>query len=214
MFSEKLNTELERRGYKTVQQKADACGLSYEYMRQVLKGKPLAEERVFEIGAKLKLSEDVIASLVANKVLDQAKVPATKEILSKLFCSEELQVKKQPHNRALINQQIQADNLMNLPTEEYKIPIYTTIKAGNGEMGVIEGETDGVITINEEYKKMKVFAVKVSGDSMANELYDGEIAIFKPINGDPILYKRLSPLKYRIPGFPRPCTIRNVAREV
>lgn len=91
MFSEKLSTELERRGYKTVRQKADACGLSYEHMRQVLKGKPLAEERIFEIGAKLKLSEEIIASLVANKVLEQAKEPATREILSKLLSSKHFQ---------------------------------------------------------------------------------------------------------------------------
>lgn len=38
-------------------------------------------------------------------------------------------------------------------------------------MGITDGESDGEITITEEYYKQKVFALKVSGDSMAPELY-------------------------------------------
>jgi hypothetical protein len=36
MFAKLLNIELERKGFKTVEQKADACGLKYEVMRQML----------------------------------------------------------------------------------------------------------------------------------------------------------------------------------
>lgn len=42
---------------------------------------------------------------------------------------------------------------------------------------------------------MKVFAMRVSGDSMMNELFDGEIAIFKPIDGDPIRNKDIYALE-------------------
>lgn len=83
----------------------------------------------------------------------------------------------------------QPDNLINLPAEDFNIPIYTTIKAGNGEMGITDGEVNGFISICSEYQKQKVFAIQVSGDSMATELHDGDIALFKPINGEPIREK-------------------------
>ena len=81
------------------------------------------------------------------------------------------------------------DNVINLPAEDFNIPIYTTIKAGNGEMGITDGEVNGFISICSEYQKQKIFAIQVSGDSMATELHDGDIALFKPINGEPIREK-------------------------
>lgn len=69
------------------------------------------------------------------------------------------------------------------------LPVYSSIRAGNGDTGITDGEKEGSIFISDEYAKMKVFAMRVSGDSMMNELFDGEIAIFKPINGDPIRNK-------------------------
>jgi len=73
--------------------------------------------------------------------------------------------------------------------EPHILPVYSSIRAGNGDTGITDGEKEGSIFISDEYAKMKVFAMRVSGDSMMNELFDGEIAIFKPINGDPIRNK-------------------------
>ena len=79
MFTILLDTELERRGYRTVQQKADACGLEYEHMRQILKGKHLSDERIAEIGAKLKLSQHLIAELLLAKAKDRSKDSITQQ---------------------------------------------------------------------------------------------------------------------------------------
>lgn len=79
MFAILLDKELERLGYKTVQQKADACGLDYEPMRQILKGKHPSDERIAEIGAKLKLSQHLIAELLLAKAKDKSKDTITQQ---------------------------------------------------------------------------------------------------------------------------------------
>lgn len=173
MFANLLNLELERLGYRDVKQKADACGLEYEVMRQMLKGKHPSDERIVEICERLKLCPEISGKLLMAKMQDRAKDAATKNVLKKVL--EDIP-------------RYDAGNVQSAPfeiVEDHKIPIYTTIKAGNGEMGIIDGESEGFITITDEYLKQKVFAVKVAGDSMVPELYDGEIAIFKPINGEP-----------------------------
>ena len=70
--------------------------------------------------------------------------------------------------------------------EEYKLPVYSSIKGGDGEMGITDGSVDGYISVSKEYVKQKVFCLRVSGNSMKDKVCDGEIAIFKPINGDSI----------------------------
>lgn len=173
MFANLLNLELERLGYRDVKQKADACGLEYEVMRQMLKGKHPSDERIVEICERLKLGSEVLGRLLMSKMQDKAKDPATKNAFKRVL-------EEQPP----IYETNTQGNLLEI-VEDHKIPIYTTIKAGNGEMGITDGESEGFITIADEYLKQRVFAVRVSGDSMVPELYDGEIAIFKPINGEP-----------------------------
>lgn len=173
MFANLLNLELERLGYRDVKQKADACGLDYEVMRQMLKGKHPSDERIVEICERLKLNPEILGKLLMAKMQDRAKDPATKNILKKVLGDI-------PENE-ISNTQSGPFEVI----EEHKIPIYTTIKAGSGEMGITDGESDGEIFISDDYKKQNVFAVRVSGDSMSSELYDGEIALFKPINGEP-----------------------------
>ncbi len=199
MFSDKLNLELEKLGYKSVQQKANACGLSYEYMRQVLKGKPLSEERIFEIGKKLSLSEKVISELILLKTQDRAKNPETKGILSKIL--EESFGGGEGGGSGFEDgsgfgggagsglddgsgdETNIPDNVKFLP-KEFKVPVYSSIKAGSGELGITDGNVDGHIYISKEYIKQKVFCLRISGDSMKDRIFDGEVGIFKPINGE------------------------------
>ena len=76
MFTNLLDQELERRGYRTIHQKADACDVTYEAMRQILKdGKHLSDEKVVEIGRKLGLSDEKMAEMIMAKVYDKTKAP-------------------------------------------------------------------------------------------------------------------------------------------
>lgn len=177
MFTNLLDQELERRGYKTTQQKADVCNVTYEAMRQILKdGKRLSDEKVIEIGRKLGLPDEKIAEMVMAKVYDKAKEPEQRKVLSVAI--------KSLSTRPVV--QIDGEPAR-IPEEKHTIPIYSSIIAGNAETGITDGQPTGdVISIDDEYKKMGVFAMKISGDSMADDLYDGEVAIFKPINGDPL----------------------------
>lgn len=68
MFNNLLDQELIRRGYRTIQQKADACGLEYEFMRQILRGKHLSDNAIIEIGHKLGLTEEKIAEIEISPV--------------------------------------------------------------------------------------------------------------------------------------------------
>lgn len=177
MFTNVLDLELERRGYRTTQQKADACDVTYEAMRQILKdGKRLSDEKVIEIGRKLGMPEEKIAEMIMAKVYDKTKEPEQRSILSVAI-------------KSLSTRQLAqvGDEPAYIPEEKVTIPVYSSIKAGNGEMGITDGEPSGdTINIDDDYRKQKVFALRVSGDSMSPELYSGEIAIFKPINGEPL----------------------------
>lgn len=175
MYTILLDQELERRGYRTIQQKADALELEYEVMRQILKGeKHPSDERIIEIGHKLKLSDEKIAEMIVSKVYDKSKLPGQRNIIA--VAIKNMKEKKPAQV---------GDEPAYIPEEKHTIPVYSSIIAGNSEMGITDGQPTGdVISIDDEYKKMGVFAMKISGDSMADDLYDGEIAIFKPINGE------------------------------
>lgn len=80
---------------------------------------PPADDKIVEIAEKLKLTEPETQELIVLAASDRAKFPATKELISKMLL----------HDRP--------DNAIALKAEEHTIPIYTTIKAGNGEMGII-----------------------------------------------------------------------------
>lgn len=174
MFAKLLNIELERKGFKTVEQKADACGLKYEVMRQMLKGKHPSDERIVEICNRLNLSSEAKSRLLLAKMQDKAK---SKGIL------ESFGVPIINGTSQLVEAALKKNQPIELK-EDHKIPVYSTIKAGAGEMGV-EGEIVDEISIDDDYRRQKVFAVRVSGNSMEPEIFDGEIAIFKPINGEP-----------------------------
>ena len=74
MYTILLDQELERRGYRTIQQKADALELEYEVMRQILKGeKHPSDERIVEIGRKLKLPDEKIAEMIVSLDVCRAK---------------------------------------------------------------------------------------------------------------------------------------------
>jgi phage repressor protein C with HTH and peptisase S24 domain len=192
MFINRLDEFLVRRlGSKaTSKEKAELCGLNYEFFRQIMNQtrNPPADDNIVKMSKKMKLLESETAELLLLAAKDRAKEPETKGILSKLLGETAAAIDDFEKNTTI--GQIAAmrngpNNVVALPAEDHTIPIYTSIKAGNGEMGITDGETDGEITITDDYLKQKVFAVKVSGDSMADELYDGEIALFKPINGEP-----------------------------
>lgn len=171
-------------------QRAEACGIDYNYYVMIASGakNPPSDEKILEIAKNLGLNDSDAVKLMALAIRDKAKKPETKGLISRLLGKTAAAIEDFEKNTTV--GQIAAmrngpNNIVALPAEDHTIPIYTSIKAGNGEMGITDGETDGEITITDDYLKQKVFAVKVSGDSMADELYDGEIALFKPINGEP-----------------------------
>ena len=159
-------------------QKAEACGIGYEHFRAVMAGikNPPSDDKIAEIAKNLNLTDEEAAELMILAAKDRAKQIGTKLILSKHLgddiCSTASAIEKLQSKEPIVLY------------EPHTVPIYNIIRAGGADMGY-EGETDGFIQVNEEYKKMKVFTMRVSGDSMVSEVYDGEIAIFKPVNGDP-----------------------------
>lgn len=69
-------------------------------------------------------------------------------------------------------------------TEDGKIPVYSFIKAGNGDMGIVEGKIESYISVSTDAMRQKHFAIRVIGDSMENDIFDGETAIFRPLEKD------------------------------
>lgn len=175
MFTNLLDLELERRGYRTTQQKADVCEVGYETMRKILHGKShFADDRIIEIAKKIGVKDEIIAEMLVSKIYDKASTPEQRRIVATAIKNMK---EKKPAQVG--------DEPAYIPEEKHTIPVYSSIIAGNSEMGITDGQPTGdVISIDDEYKKMGVFAMKISGDSMADDLYDGEIAIFKPINGE------------------------------
>lgn len=167
MFAKLLNTELERKGLKSIEQKADACGLQYEFMRQILKGKHPSDERIVEICNKLSLSSELVGRLLVAKMQDRAKDPATKLVL-------EMALVKPSGNAQPIE----------LPlTDYYTAPVWSSVQAGTGHLSEQTAEVvDEVLLATEEYKA-KCFAIQIKGDSMEPEIKDGDIGIFEPPNG-------------------------------
>ena len=143
---------------------AEACGLDYNYFVVILSGakSPPGEEKIIEIAKNLSLSEEETEKLLALALKEKAKSPETQRLLGRFLSGEPIDTKPTIIEDALRPYEIK---------EDHKIPIYSTIKAGNGEMGITDGESDGEISITEEYFKQRVFAIRVSGDSMAPEHY-------------------------------------------
>lgn len=171
MFAQKLSRHIQKKfGSKlNLKQQAEACGVGDEHFRQFMNGQsnPPSDDKIVEIAGRLQLSEEETKELLILAASDRAKSPETKGILSRVLGPDFFK-RYQPIELK----------------EDHKIPVYSTIKAGAGEMGV-EGEIVDEISIDDDYRRQKVFAVRVSGNSMEPEIFDGEIAIFKPINGEP-----------------------------
>jgi phage repressor protein C with HTH and peptisase S24 domain len=78
-----------------------------------------------------------------------------------------------------------------LVTDRYLMSIYCPLRGGCGEDGV-DGEIVGQISCSEEYHRLKYFAMRVSGDSMAPRLNHGDVAIFRPfVKGEAINPKKI-----------------------
>ena len=175
MLTQVLTYELERLGYKTVQQKADACGLNYEYMRQVLKGKALSEERIFEIGSKLKLSKGSIMGLLVAKIKDKAKKEETKKMLDEVLNSK---------GHLQIDHIVPGNTLIDPPSEEfYKAPVYASIQAGCGDLCECNAEIVDEVLLTKEEHRSKCFCIQIAGDSMETLIRNGDIGVFEPPNG-------------------------------
>lgn len=180
-FEKLIKFEFDRKGLKTVQQMADFSGINTEYLRQTLHGKRVpSDDVIVEACQKMQLSPDKTKELLIAAAKDRAKEPITKDAWSHILNT--------PANAAPLTMSERPDNAVIIPPETQSIPIYTIIRAGNGEMGITDADQDDDqrIFISDEYAKSKVFAIRIAGDSMMPEVYDGEIGLFKPINGDQI----------------------------
>lgn len=173
-FTTRLDELLQKRlgSSSTQKQKAEACGLAYEFFRQIMTAvrNPPSDDRIMQISHKLGLVDHETVDLLVLAAKDRAKEPETKMFIQQILSTHG---QKSPGASAVAG----ADHI---------IPVFASIRAGNGEFGITDGEKDGYITVDSSYEKMKVFAIRVSGDSMMSELFDGEIAIFKPLTPDPI----------------------------
>lgn len=114
-------------------QRAEACGIDYNYYVMIASGakNPPSDEKILEIAQKLKLSDHEAVNLMTLAIRDKAKEPETKGILARAL---EAMEKRTAATNDFTKQKTPA-NVIALKAETHTIPIYTTIKAGNGEMG-------------------------------------------------------------------------------
>lgn len=192
-FKEKLEQYLTRKLGSTAskKQRADACELGYDYFIMISTGikSPPSDDKILTISKNLGLSDDETSELLAISVIEKAKEPKAQELLDRAFSNRSnCALSHLPANVAPLTMSDRPDNAVIIPPETQSIPIYTIIRAGNGEMGITDADQDDDqrIFISDEYAKSKVFAIRIAGDSMMPEVYDGEIGLFKPINGDQI----------------------------
>lgn len=169
-----LQSEFERKGLKTVQQKAERSGFNTEYLRQVLHGhKVPSDDMIVEAGKKMKLSAEKTRELLIAAAKDRAKSEATKEFLEGF-----LTLADDIGNTASNGKQIE------LPNHSYHlVPVYGSVQAGTGQLDEKNAEVvDEVLLTADEYKA-KCFAIQVTGDSMEPEIKDGDIGVFEPPDG-------------------------------
>lgn len=168
MFITRLDELLAKRlgNAASQKQKAELCGIQYEFFRQIMNQtrNPPSDDKIMDAAKNLQLSERDAAELLILAAKDRAKGAEAKGILERVLDPE------------FFNATDKQDVMW--IKEEHIIPIYTSIKAGDGEM---HGEICGEIQIDSEHKTQRVFAIRVSGDSMANDLFSGEIALFVPV---------------------------------
>lgn len=165
-----FSIDLDRMGLKELKQKAEWFNVSYDYTRRASIGeKVFSDELIKQSAERLNYSEERIMQLLTMAAKERSD-PEFTEFWSKI--SERME--NPPSSNAAPEP---------LPNEPNTITIYSSIRAGSSETGITEAEAIGVIDVPEEYARKGYFALRVSGDSMSPDLFDGEIAIFKPING-------------------------------
>lgn len=170
-----LNIELERLGHKSIQQKADACRIGYEVMRQILKGKPASEERIIEIGKAAGLSDQIIASLILAKIEDSSKTALAKNFMEKLIRSyASVSEDANPY----------ASSIAGGPHKpHHTVPVFASVRTGFEKLSEKCAEiVDEVLLTAEEYEA-NCFALQFNGANMAAELISGDIGIFEPPGG-------------------------------
>lgn len=75
--------------------------------------------------------------------------------------------------------------------DKYLMSIYAHVRGGCSD-GELDGEIVGQMSCSEEYHRLKYFAMRVSGDSMAPRLNHGDVAIFRPfVKGEAINPKKI-----------------------
>lgn len=83
-------------------------------------------------------------------------------------------------------------NLANQETNVKAIPIISTASCGSVELNCLQDEKMQTFISENEWNK-DLYAVVACGDSMATEIYDGDIAIIDPFakvqNGDMVYYR-------------------------
>ena len=167
-----LNTELERLGCRSIQQKADACKIGYEVMRQILKGKLASEERVIEMGKAAGLSDQIIASLILAKIEDSSKTAITRLFWEKLIRSYVLS-----HENTNSCASNAADSVHKAC---HTVPVFASVRSGFAELAEKTAEiVDEVLLAAEEYEAM-CFALQFTDPSLEPEIVSGDIGIFEP----------------------------------
>lgn len=169
-FHKLLQTEFERKGLKSVQQKAEQSGFNTEYLRQVLHGNKVpSDDMIVEACEKMKLSTDKTRELLLAAAKDRAKEDNTKATIDRVFATSEAHGNCRP---------------VSLPiTDFYTVPVWSSVQAGTGQLSEKSAEVvDEVLLTADEYKA-KCFAIQINGSSMEPEIIDGDIGVFEPPNG-------------------------------
>lgn len=173
-FRDLLELEFTRLGLKTYVQMAEKSGINYQYLRDVLAGKKVAfsDDIIIDACRKLSLNAETTRTLLFAAARDRAEGNA------KGWWDGQLKEAETRASRPISTE-------YQLPPEPNVVPVYSAISAGSGNGHDYMGEVVDHITINEELRHMKVFVLAVQGESMISDLFPGEYAIFKPINGNP-----------------------------
>jgi len=116
----------------TKQQRADTCGVDYNYYVNIASGsrKPPSDEKILEISRKLKLGDKESVELLALAIQEKIKDQDTRGILDRYFDSDSTPTLKP----SLPETFAAPDNLVVLNEEPHKIPIHInqSRKRGNG----------------------------------------------------------------------------------
>jgi SOS-response transcriptional repressor LexA len=173
-FSSKWKLLLDRAGKKELRQRAEYVGVSYEYARQIEHGERVpTDERIVDICQKIGADETETRDLLFLAAIFRSKQESTRSTWEKIF----------QNITDLLAKQSGEQPTAQIPTTSHEIPVFSAIVAGSGSMG-LSGEKTGTIEVTENEMKSHVFAIRVTGDSMSPEIQDGDIALFRPVNGN------------------------------